>query len=199
MKKMRRSRGFTLLEVVIAMAILTIVVAMVYMSLFSSSAEYEANSRRSWILHTARLAMDEMAEDLRQSNRFSLQGVTPKPPPLESAPSSTMSFQKVKAPLPDGTAQYTLKYITYRLDPSDNTQTVTDIAANGGGIYKLPGAVTIDADNNKNTTEGRLVRIDPNLDAQGRHYDARIMCNYLKYDPTDPTKTGFRVTQTQIN
>jgi len=198
MKKMRRNRGFTLLEVVIAMAILLIVLAMVYMSLFSSSAEYEANAKRAWILHTARLAMDEMAEEIRQSNRFSLTGVPPAAIGVESAPSSTMSFRKVMAPLPNGTAQYTPFWITYRLDKSDDTPTVMD-TVNSQGPFKLTGGVTVDADNKKATTEGRLIRIDPNGDLQGRHYYAKIMCNYMKYDALDPTKTGFRVTQTQIN
>jgi prepilin-type N-terminal cleavage/methylation domain-containing protein len=207
MKKMRRNGGFTLLEVVIAMAILGIVLAMVYMSLFSSSSEYEANAKRAWILHTARLAMDEMAEEIRQSNRFALVGVPPSGMlGKESLPSSTMSFKKVLPPKADGTPQYTANYITYRLDASDNTATVMD-TVNIKGPFNLPGAVKVDGRNNGDKgpagtpDEGRIVRIDPNPDLQGKVYAARIMCNYVKMPDSTvipPIPAGFQVTQTQI-
>src|SRR5687767_2963540 len=111
MMKTRRTAGFSLVEVAIAMAILGIVLAMIYMTLFSSSAEYEANAKRAWIIHQGRVALDEMVEDVRQSNRFSLTPLTP--------PATMISFKKVKKPLADGTAQYTANWITYRTMKAD--------------------------------------------------------------------------------
>ena len=119
------------------------------------------------------------------------------------------SLQTALAALPpkaDGTPQYTTNYITYRLDASDNTTTVMD-SVNGKGPFNLPGAVKVDGRNNGDKgpagtpDEGRIVRIDPNPDLQGKVYGARIMCNYVKMpDPTKlpPIPAGFQVTQTQI-
>src|SRR5262245_45679398 len=123
MKKTRRNRGYSLLEVVIASAILVLVMATVYMSLFRSTAEYETNSRRAWIMHQARVALDEMAEDLRQSNRLSLLPIPapPVPPATETAPVSTMSFKKALAPVA-GVATYTANNISYVWMKADGVQ-----------------------------------------------------------------------------
>ena len=186
MTKTRRTAGFSLLEVAIAMAILGIVLAMIYMTLFSSSAEYEANAKRAWIIHQGRVALDEMVEDVRQSNRFSLTPLTP--------PATMISFKKVKKPLADGTAQYTANWITYRTMKADKaTSNVTDPVT--GISHKVGGAVWVDANNNTvDTDDYRLVRIDPNLGDDGMTYTTRIMCNYLKPDPD-----GFKITQTSVS
>lgn len=163
----RRRQGFSLLEVLVSIAILALVLSMVYMTLFRTTSEYEVNSRRSWIIDSARLALDEMTEDIRQGNVLSLTPIPATPPPgTESSPPSTqVSFFKVKAPIA-GVAQYTANPITYLWEASTAT-----------------GGPRVDANNNGIVDEGRLVRVDEN----GKR---RIMCSYVKNAPD-----GLQLTQ----
>lgn len=159
----RRPAGFSLLEVLIAIGILALVLGTVYMSLFRTAAQYEVNSKRSWIVDQARITLDEMAEDIRHGNQFSLIPTNTAAEGSESAPATSISFLKGLAPkwieTPPGsgvkvlTPQYTTNPITYRWELSD-------------------GPTAIDANNNRVADEGRIVRIDEN----GKR---RVMCNYV--------------------
>ncbi len=163
----RRRQGFSLLEVLITLAILGLVLSMLYMSLFRTSNEFEVNSRRSWIIDQARITMDEMTEDIRQGNCLSLTPIPPTPAPGSESypPSSQVSFFKVLAPKA-GVPQYTANPISYLWEASTST-----------------GGPRVDANNNGIVDEGRIVRVDEN----GKR---RVMCSNVKNAPD-----GFKLTQ----
>lgn len=64
-----RRRGLSLLEVMIAMAILAMLANMLYYALFKSSEQYKIDMGTASILEKARGAMDEMARELRTADR----------------------------------------------------------------------------------------------------------------------------------
>jgi prepilin-type N-terminal cleavage/methylation domain-containing protein len=199
MKQNARVRGFTMVEVMIAISILAILLFMVYMSLHRTSDMYAANSKRAWILHQGRVALDEIAEGVRQGNRLNLKGaIAPPTDGVEGGVSNTVSFVKITKP--DAVTKkvaYNKYYTSYFWQLSDDTYTVADpgnpavVAPAPIPPYKLPGATWVDANNNNIKDEGRLVRTDPNPDDSGVYSPAHIMCNYLKNDPF-----GFQVRQT---
>lgn len=167
----RRPAGFSLLEVLIAIGILALVMGTVYMSLFRTSAQYEVNSTRAWIVDQARITLDEMAEDIRHGNQFSL---SPNPglgtAGVENPTAATsIAFLKAIAPTSAGVPQYTTNVIRYLWEPSS-------------------GPTAIDANNNGVVDEGRIVRIDEN----GKR---RVMCNYVNNN-SDPLKPGLAIRET---
>jgi len=186
----RGEGGFTLLEMMIAMGILAVVMLMVYMSLHRTSDLYTANSKHAWIIHQARTALDEIAEDIRQGNRLNISPVVATTEGVESGASNRISFRKIAAPVA-GAVTYNTYYTSYFWSLCDNTQTIADPANVGKGPYTLPGATWVDANNNTQIDEGRLIRTDPNPNASGLVYGAKIMCNYLKNNPD-----GFQVRET---
>lgn len=198
MKQNARVRGFSLLEVMIVVSILAILLLIVYMSLHRTTDMYTANSNRAWVIHQARVALDELAEEVRQGNRLNLKPVVATSDGLESAPASVISFIKITNPDPvTKKVKFNQYYTSYFWQLSDNTPTVTDP---GNAVvtapapvppYNLPGSTWVDANNNTVKDEGRLVRTDPNPDGNGRYYPAKIVCNYLKKSPD-----GFQIRET---
>lgn len=192
MKTKRRAQGFSLLEVLISIGILGLVMATIYQSLYSGSKEYEVNSRRAWTLHQARLAVDELSEELRQATRLSVTPVqSVANAPAETAAVNNVSFKKV-LPSINGVKQETTNYITYKWIASQESVSSAPVTVTSpltGSTYTLGGAVWIDANGNGVHDDGMLVRIDDN----GTRDHARIMCNYLKNDPN-----GFKITQSVV-
>lgn len=220
---MRKSqKGFSLVEVVIAMAILGFVMAAVYASLYSSTSEYEVNNRRAWVVHQARTVLDQISEDLRQATRTSMVPAMPAPnAPLESAAVDNISFYKAMPQgyaIPAGrTAPETPYYITYMWMPSGYQDASTYAAArSAGGATGVPvtlpagcnttisGSTWIDASGKNKPSDlhdnGMLVRIDPNkydpknpaTPATIAKYPFKVVCNYLQGEP-DTSATGGQV------
>lgn len=195
MEQKTRVRGFSLLEVLIASVILVALLAMVYMSLHKTSDMYSVNSKRAWILHEARAALDEMAEEMRQGNRFSLVPVTATTEGVESAPGTQISFKKITSPDPTTKkTRYNTYYTSYFWQLSDDVYTVADpantsvIAPAPTPPYKVTGGNWIDVNQNKIKDEGRLMRVDPNPNEAGQYYPAKILSHYLKNTPE-----GFQI------
>jgi prepilin-type N-terminal cleavage/methylation domain-containing protein len=220
-----REKGFSLVEVVITMAILGFVMAAVYASLHSSTSEYEVNNRRAWIVHQARTVLDQISEDLRQATRTSMVPVmVPPNAPAESPATDNISFYKA---MPQGyatpvgrSAPETPYYITYMWMPSGtqdatayNTLRLADGATGipvtlPGGSKVVNGSTWIDASGRNKPNDlhdnGMLVRIDPN------HYDLsnpsapatispfpfKVVCNYLQGEPDTTTTGGQKWTPT---
>jgi hypothetical protein len=198
MKLKVRSRGFSVIVVLIASAILAALRARVYMSLHKTSDMYSANSKRAWIVHQARVALDELAEEVRQGNRLNLKPVVATLEGTESAPASQISFIKIRTPDPaTNKVRYNQYYTTYFWQLSDDTSTTTDpgnlavTAPNPVPPYTLSNGVWIDVNQNQIKDEGRLVRTDPNANEAGQYYPAKIMCTYLKNTPD-----GFQIRET---
>jgi type II secretory pathway pseudopilin PulG len=192
MTSKRRAAGFSLLEVVIAGIILAGVMAAIYSSLYSGTQEYEVNSRRAWILHQARLAVDQLSEDLRQGTRLTMvPAVTVPNAPAETAPTNNISFKMALAPDSTGKPQVTAQYITYMWAPSGAPSVTSPVT---GAASPVGGSTWIDANGNGVLDEGMLVKIDPNpADANNHVFPPRILCNYLKNDPN-----GFKVSQSVV-
>src|SRR5436190_2410834 len=207
MKQKARVGGMTLVEIMIAIGILGILLLMVYMTLHRTTDLYSVTSRRSWIVHQGRVALDEIAEEVRQSNRLNLIPVQTTPGEgVESLTAATqISFIKITKPdAVTNKVKYNTYYTTYMWQASDATTDMADPvnaylascsayqSPSSPGKYIIPSATAVDADNNKNTTEGRLVRVDPNLGEDGlQHCPVKIMCSYLKNTPL-----GFQVRET---
>jgi type II secretory pathway pseudopilin PulG len=68
---MRRSRvsGMSLVEIMIVMAILIIVVGAVYLIIFRSTRQFTDGSKTSTVVESARLALDKLANEIRQANK----------------------------------------------------------------------------------------------------------------------------------
>jgi prepilin-type N-terminal cleavage/methylation domain-containing protein len=207
MNQKTRVRGFSLIEIMIAVAILAGLMLMVYMSLFRTTDMYSANSKRAWILHQARSAIDEIAEELRQANRLNLKPTIVTSEGVEAVtPSTTISFIKITSPDPvTNKVRYNTYYTSYFAQRNDTGNITVDP---GNAVlpaspapqlpWKLSAGGWVDANNNAKKVGGvvtgmdddyRLVRTDPNPDANGHYYPAKVMCNYVKKD-------GFSIYQT---
>lgn len=68
----RRGRGVTLMELMIAMVILLAVSSSVYAILSSSTTSYTNQTRLALLQDNTRLALDQMANELRQADRSTL-------------------------------------------------------------------------------------------------------------------------------
>lgn len=64
----RRASGFSLIEVVIAVAILAVLFATLYSVLFATSTAYTNMSQRGWLEERTRIALDEMSKELRMAD-----------------------------------------------------------------------------------------------------------------------------------
>jgi prepilin-type N-terminal cleavage/methylation domain-containing protein len=73
---MNRRRGFTLIEIMISVAILAILIAGIYSVMASSQNLYSAGMTRSEIQERVRRALAEVAEELRQANSGSFVPIT---------------------------------------------------------------------------------------------------------------------------
>lgn len=69
---MRRDRGLTLVEVIVAMTILAAVLGMFYAMLFRSTTTYTNVSRMGNIQENGRRVLDEMANELRLADRATI-------------------------------------------------------------------------------------------------------------------------------
>jgi prepilin-type N-terminal cleavage/methylation domain-containing protein len=215
-----RAQGFSLLEVLITTAILGFVMAALYASLHSGSAEYETNNRRAWVVHQGRMILDQMSEELRQATRsFMIPAMPPANAPGESAATDNISFYMALpqgSPIPAGrTEPETQYYITYMWMPSgvpDTTQLSVyqpgaslPVALPGGSSTAISGAMNINSSGKTNPTNhdnGMLVRIDPNTSLQN---PCKVVCNYLQGEPDTTAKggqlwtpTGFQVKQSVV-
>jgi len=209
MKQKTRARGFSLLEVMIAIAILAAVMLMVYMGLHRTTDMYSANSKRAWIVHQARSALDELVEELRQANRLNLKPTIVTAEGVEAVtPSTTISFIKIRTPDPvTMTVRYNNFYTSYWAERNDTGGQITADPGNPTATllppvpalpWKMSAGGWVDANNNAKKVGGvltgvdddyRLVRTDPNPTEAGLYYPARVMCNYVKKD-------GFNIYQT---
>lgn len=198
MSAKRRVRGFSLLEVLIASTILAFVMGAIYASLYSGTKEYEVNNKRAWAVQQARLALDEMSEDIRQSVRLTMTPTQTVPnAPAESAATNNVYFFKA-LPSSGGVAQKTSLRIGYQWVQSGATS-VTDVG-NSSAVYSstttppsFAHALWVDANNNGVKDEGMLVKTDPNTYTTAPTAKAKVMCQYLKNDPD-----GFKVQQSNV-
>jgi prepilin-type N-terminal cleavage/methylation domain-containing protein len=208
-----RDKGFSLLEVLITTAILGFVMAALYASLHSGSAEYETNNRRAWVVHQARMVLDQMSEELRQATRsFMIPAMPPANAPGESAATDNISFYMALpqgSPIPAGrTEPETPYYITYMWMPSgvpDTTQlgnaqykpgASLPVPLPGGSSTAISGATFVNSCGKTNPTghdNGMLVRIDPNTSLQN---PCKVVCNYLQGEPDTTAKGGLTWTPT---
>lgn len=72
MKKQKRKTAFTLLEVLVTMALLSLVASTIYATLISSTSTFTNNSRMGSIQENARGALDTMANEIRMADQKTL-------------------------------------------------------------------------------------------------------------------------------
>lgn len=125
----RGQQGFTLVELVVAMAILSIVLAMAF-GFFASATEHSADlQERNHLQGEVRLAVDQLVRELRQAT-FGADD-----PPLESIGPDALTVLT-----PDSSTPYHLRRVTWRasggrLERSAAVSTDTD-----GAPWQFPPA-----------------------------------------------------------
>ncbi|HVR85772.1 MAG TPA: prepilin-type N-terminal cleavage/methylation domain-containing protein, partial [Planctomycetota bacterium] len=72
MKTNPRPQGFSLVEVLIVMAILSIVMGALYATIFGSSSTFTSNTRMGSIQEDARRALDDLANEVRLADQKTL-------------------------------------------------------------------------------------------------------------------------------
>lgn len=77
LKHLKRSRGFTLIEVLIASSISIITISMIYMIFAAGNDLWETKRYQADLQAQGRLAMNRMVAELRQTTRTSAQNPSP--------------------------------------------------------------------------------------------------------------------------
>lgn len=111
-----RQRGYTLLEILVASSATLIVLLAIYLTHDTSQATYARLESRMDIQQTARLAMEQVARDIRQAGH--LTGTPPNTYPIIIATNDTLS---IHADI-EGTGN---RYITYGLRDTNGNLTTT--------------------------------------------------------------------------
>ena len=119
-------RGFTLLEVIFSLALLTLIVAAIYQVLFSSSDIYQTGTTKSKIEGNARLIIERISQDIQGASLGTVQLIAPQQVPQWS---SGIQYQKSSGTPPDGTIDLDDQHRIY-LDsddePNDNNDADDD-------------------------------------------------------------------------
>jgi type II secretory pathway pseudopilin PulG len=199
-----RDRGWSLVEILIVAAILGFVMAAIFASLHSSTSEYEINNRRAWVLHQARLVVDQMAEELRQATRTSMIPVmAPANAPAETDPPADNISFKMSMPAasnfppgPGGQPESKF-FITYMWMPSGLSDTSQLQPITGATLPQaLPaGCSTSIAESTWIDSSGQNIYPKGPTDTANYQKDAhvngclvRIDPNPDVYDPANPNK-----------
>lgn len=167
MRAMRR-RGFSLVELTIAVAILTIVVGMIYAIMENSASAYARDSARQTLQDNARRVLDDLSAELRDSDRDNLL--------IPASPNNvSVRFRKAGRYNPatgqteaflGGVALWS-DFIEYRYEPSP-----------------------VDVNTNGIADEGRIVRVGPDVQGVVR---TSILCDYVPLSGFTLVRTGDRV------
>jgi prepilin-type N-terminal cleavage/methylation domain-containing protein len=160
-----RRRGFSLLEVMIVLVLLSIVMGALYLTLSNSTTTYTNRTRMGSIQDDARRVIDTMANEIRLADQATL-AIGGPIPPNSTAPNS-ITFV-IPAGFANGQVAWSLP-ITYSLIPSvlDPTQdSVTRsqglapplrlcnyTAPTGLSIYRPPGSNNVEITLSLNTLD----------------------------------------------
>lgn len=175
------SRGLSLLEILIAALLLSLVAVAIYLMLFSASATYTSETRAGDILERARRVADEISRELRGAD------ISQKLSLNKNASANSITF---RVPKRVDTASGTIIWS----DASDDAQHYNAGSAYTSGpclvCYRYE-ASSVDANNNRQQDEGRIVRVLRNAsntaDITGT---LRVLSDYVK-----PPVTGGEIFQ----
>jgi prepilin-type N-terminal cleavage/methylation domain-containing protein len=116
-----RDRGFTLVELLVAMAIASIVMAAIFSVYAALTRSYTAQNAYADVQQAVRASVDIMAEDIMMAGlRDRWEGYSGNLPQILTAGSEEMSFTSDRDM--DGTINGNSENITYRLNPTDKRQ-----------------------------------------------------------------------------
>ncbi len=106
------SKGFTLVEVLVAMAIFAIAVVLIFSIYFTSQKFYQKTETKAEILQNARVILERISRELRQTQ--SIVTVLPQVPDNPSSPpTSEIEFQDGHFPSPYASLGSDYYYIRY--------------------------------------------------------------------------------------
>lgn len=184
-----RTRGFTLIEVMISLAILAIIVLAIYALIETGSTSYNSTARKDTLERNARNALERLAEELRLADPGSVKVPLAASGDLAADGSTILTFRKAES------------YTKADIDPNtgailNGNNGQTNYGQDVSYFVEASGA---DANNNGNSKDdARLVRSSFELQKDGSYkLVTSTICDYLQIStkPDGSSKlTGFSVT-----
>lgn len=161
----RRRGGFTLLEVLVTSAVFLIILAAVYLLYQTGEISYRTGDARADVQQIARIALEQVARDIRQAGYFS--AAPPSTEAIRIATNDTLSLQGDV----DGTGN---KYITYALRDSAGTlgttlyrQAATNLWSGGEPLAEDVSGLKFTYYTSESVTIPNPLAATYNLDSQG--------------------------------
>jgi len=164
----RKSSGFTLIEIMIAMFIFSMLMAALLLILTVGKSSMQVGSARIDLQQELRRSMDWISDELRQAGSSVITGV-----PADGAPRNTISFQIPDTPsVTEGSIAWEPTVIQYSLGGINGEQLLRTfgaqqtILANNITSFELtrqtltPAIVEIALQSQKRTVKGHLINLD---------------------------------------
>jgi type IV pilus assembly protein PilW len=175
MKHWGNHKGFTLMEVLIALSVFVIVLFAVYVAYESSRTTFTRGQNKVEIQQTARVAMDMLTNEVRMAGYDPSDVMNPPPAPpttsaIVAANANTLTF------IADVDGDNVTDQVTYRLQ---GTQVIRDLASWDGATFPAPTSEVLgegvtaltfnyfDASDNPTATLADIRRITVGLTIQG--------------------------------
>ena len=171
--KTTTTRGFTLVEVMLSMAMLAMIALAIYGLIDAGTNSYNTTKRRDQLQQNARTALEMLAEELRLSDPTGMTNTqVTATTPVALYKTNILVFQKA------------VSYTPPPVDPNtgepvlDSTGTpLSGTTAYGNSIRYFVEASPVDSNNNGIQDEGRLIRAETQPDGTVRR---GTICDYVQ-------------------
>ncbi len=163
----RTTRGFSMVEVMVSMAILAMIALAIYGLLEAGTNSYNSTARKDTLQAAARNALDRLAEEIRTANPASTAFTyAPQVTPLQPVTNNTCNIVLSRA----------LAYTAADIDPVEGTVNVEGSTTYGTAIGYFVEVSPADANGNGKADEGRLVRTH----IEGGKLIKSIICDHVE-------------------
>jgi prepilin-type N-terminal cleavage/methylation domain-containing protein len=164
----RRPSGFTLIELLIAMSIFLLILLAIYQLFDTNRATYVSGTRRVDVQQNARVAMDEIAREIRMANYFPENFDTNTGNDLVNARPIQIAQNNALAIFGDADGSGTSKIFLYCLN---GTNVIRKGAVTGGGVTGPAQAYQCTTENVPNVRVGDILAENITF-LQFTYYDA---------------------------